>query len=375
MTDVRDRARRRTGEPVAMLPAEAYTSDGGAGLGAAAPVRRHLDLPGPASTSCCPRRRRRSPSAPSSVGDVAGAAGARTATRLRMFANTCRHRGHELLPDGGTSQAAQHHVPVPRVDLRPRRVADRGARASARSSASSPRSTGWSSCRSRCGTAGSSATRCTRSARREVPPFDEHLGELAGAASRRTRPERWCVGRPAHLRGRGELEGDRRELPRVLPLPADPPRAVPGDARPTRATTTTCPAPGSAARWCCATGMATMSLTGELAATPLPGRRPDDAWSTSHLLPNLLVSAHPDYVMTHRMVPLAPDRTWVECSWLALPGDDGTVPARRRRGVLGHHQPAGLGRLRVGAARAGQPALPARARSRPTRTRWRSSSR
>ena len=25
-----------------------------------------------------------------------------------------------------------------------------------------------------------------------------------------------------------------------------------------------------------------------------------------HLLPNLLVSAHPDYVMTHRMVPLAP---------------------------------------------------------------------
>ena len=39
-----------------------------------------------------------------------------------------------------------------------------------------------------------------------------------------------------------------------------------------------------------------------------------------HLLPNLLVSAHPDYVMTHRMVPLAPGRTWIECSWLTLPG-------------------------------------------------------
>jgi Rieske 2Fe-2S family protein len=38
-----------------------------------------------------------------------------------------------------------------------------------------------------------------------------------------------------------------------------------------------------------------------------------------HLLPNLLVSAHPDYVMTHRMVPLTPGRTWVECSWLTLP--------------------------------------------------------
>ena len=62
-------------------------------------------------------------------------------------------------------------------------------------------------------------------------------------------------------------------------------------------------------------GMRTMSLTGELAATPLPGATPT-AVEYLHLLPNLLVSAHPDYVMTHRMVPLAPGRTWVECSWL-----------------------------------------------------------
>ena len=33
------------------------------------------------------------------------------------------------------------------------------------------------------------------------------------------------------------------------------------------------------------------------------------------LFPNLLISLHPDYVMTHRMVPLAPGRTWIECSW------------------------------------------------------------
>ena len=45
-----------------------------------------------------------------------------------------------------------------------------------------------------------------------------------------------------------------------------------------------------------------------------------------HLLPNLLVSAHPDYVMTHRLLPLAPGRTWVECSWYLRPGPDGTVP-------------------------------------------------
>jgi Rieske 2Fe-2S family protein len=71
--------------------------------------------------------------------------------------------------------------------------------------------------------------------------------------------------------------------------------------------------------------MATMSMTGELAATPLPGVDPTKV-EYLHVLPNLLVSAHPDYVMTHRMVPLAPDRTWIECSWLVAAGADGSVP-------------------------------------------------
>ncbi len=34
------------------------------------------------------------------------------------------------------------------------------------------------------------------------------------------------------------------------------------------------------------------------------------------LLPNLLVSLHPDYVMTHRLEPLTPDQTSIECTWL-----------------------------------------------------------
>lgn len=38
------------------------------------------------------------------------------------------------------------------------------------------------------------------------------------------------------------------------------------------------------------------------------------------VLPNLLVSLHPDYVMTHRLVPLTPGRTRVTCSW-AFPAD------------------------------------------------------
>jgi Rieske 2Fe-2S family protein len=75
-------------------------------------------------------------------------------------------------------------------------------------------------------------------------------------------------------------------------------------------------------------GMATMSMTGESRGNPIPGV-PPTAVEYVHLLPNLLISAHPDYVMTHRLVPLAPDRTWIECSWYLLPSADdadGTVP-------------------------------------------------
>jgi len=33
------------------------------------------------------------------------------------------------------------------------------------------------------------------------------------------------------------------------------------------------------------------------------------------VLPNLLISLHPDYVMTHMLTPLSPDRTRIRCSW------------------------------------------------------------
>lgn len=37
------------------------------------------------------------------------------------------------------------------------------------------------------------------------------------------------------------------------------------------------------------------------------------------VVPNLLLSMHPDYVMTHRLTPLGVDRTEVECTWLFPP--------------------------------------------------------
>jgi glycine betaine catabolism A len=68
-------------------------------------------------------------------------------------------------------------------------------------------------------------------------------------------------------------------------------------------------------------GVETMSLDGSSAGTVLRGldQRARREVLYLSLFPNLLFSFHPDYVMTHRMEPLAPDRTFVECAWLFAP--------------------------------------------------------
>ena len=62
----------------------------------------------------------------------------------------------------------------------------------------------------------------------------------------------------------------------------------------------------------------TMSLDGHSGGSPLPGLDPARRRRVLYLgvFPNLLLSLHPDYVMTHRLEPLGPDRTLVECCWL-----------------------------------------------------------
>jgi Rieske 2Fe-2S family protein len=75
---------------------------------------------------------------------------------------------------------------------------------------------------------------------------------------------------------------------------------------------------------------ATMSLDGKSGGVNLPGLSPRALREVHYysLVPNLLLSLHPDYVMTHRLAPLTPERTFVECQWLfpqdalARPGFD-----------------------------------------------------
>ena len=65
----------------------------------------------------------------------------------------------------------------------------------------------------------------------------------------------------------------------------------------------------------------TMSLDGRSGGVVIDGLPDTERRTVMYvaLFPNLLVSLHPDYVMTHRLVPTAVDRTWVECAWLFPP--------------------------------------------------------
>jgi glycine betaine catabolism A len=65
----------------------------------------------------------------------------------------------------------------------------------------------------------------------------------------------------------------------------------------------------------------TMSLDGRSAGVFLPDVDRRRVLYLA-LFPNLLLSLHPDYVMTHRLTPLAPDSTRIECSWLMPPSVD-----------------------------------------------------
>jgi Rieske 2Fe-2S family protein len=62
----------------------------------------------------------------------------------------------------------------------------------------------------------------------------------------------------------------------------------------------------------------TMSLTGQGGAPMLPGLSSDEIRRVYYLalFPNLLISPHPDYVLSHRLEPISPTRTRVECRTL-----------------------------------------------------------
>ncbi len=65
-------------------------------------------------------------------------------------------------------------------------------------------------------------------------------------------------------------------------------------------------------------GAETMSLDGKGGAPLLPGLSEEDRRRVYYfaLFPNMLISPHPDYVLSHRLEPLSPTQTRIECRTL-----------------------------------------------------------
>jgi Rieske 2Fe-2S family protein len=308
------------GEPVLMMPAEAYTSPEVLEW-----ERRHLFA---GSWSClgrvddlfpeCDRQVRQRAV---TVGDIRALLMSDGET-VRMYANTCRHRGHELLPDGGTSDRRKLSCPYHgwTYDLAGQLVGAPGFRdvegfeLAEHGLVELPVRVwqGW--------VFGHAVHRLGSP---EAPSFEEHLGAFDAVLAPYA-PGTLAVGDrhtyevAANWKVIAENYHECYHCPLIHPELCQVTPPTSGDNY-------DLPGGWVGGSMVLRDGMRTMSLTGELAATPLPGAPPTTV-EYVHLLPNLLVSAHPDYVMTHRMVPLAPDRTWVECSWLVLPGADGSVP-------------------------------------------------
>ncbi|MDX6326086.1 MAG: glycine betaine catabolism, partial [Nocardioidaceae bacterium] len=66
---------------------------------------------------------------------------------------------------------------------------------------------------------------------------------------------------------------------------------------------------------------ATMSLDGHSGGVAMARLDEEEQRTVMYIavMPNLLISLHPDYVMTHLLTPLSPERTSITCSWAFPP--------------------------------------------------------
>ena len=171
----------------------------GAGLGAAPLLRRHLDLRRPRAGPA-----RAVPMAPPSTGVLSPSATCRCcspgtttlsprATQLRAFANTCRHRGHELMPADGRRSARRPVGSSARTTRGPTRSTARSRRPPAFREVEGFERGEHSlvGCRSSAGTAGCSCMLCApwRGPRRCPSPT---TSASSSRSSRRT-PRSGCV--------------------------------------------------------------------------------------------------------------------------------------------------------------------------------------
>ena len=246
------------------------------------------------------------------VGDIAvlltfeAAPDALTGPVVHAFANVCRHRGHELLPEGGTGVKRALTCPYHAwsYDLRGDVIAspgfekvetfDRGQFGLVE--LPSVVWHGW----------------VFVNATGTGAPFADHLGDLDDlvgpyAPERLVRGARHTYEIAANWKIICENYHECYHCPLIHPELCQV-------SPPTSGANYDLPGAWVGGAMDLADDAVTMSLTGRSDGLFLEGVDPRKVLYLG-MFPNLLVSLHPDYVMTHRMLPLAPDRTWVECSW------------------------------------------------------------
>jgi phenylpropionate dioxygenase-like ring-hydroxylating dioxygenase large terminal subunit len=232
---------------------------------------------------------------------------------LHAFANTCRHRGHELLPCGGS--ASQKMIICPyhawTYDLK----------GDLRAAAGYKSSRGFS-----VEQFGLLELPCTEwnglifvDGSREAPPLASGLSDLEAILAPYEMSRLVTAGSheydsAANWKILTENYHECYHCPSIHPelCRVSPPKSgdnyhMPGtwvggtmDLRP---------------------GMTTMSLDGASQGIPLRGLDATGLRTVVYVnvFPNILISPHPDYVMVHRLTPLAADRTRIECSWAFAP--------------------------------------------------------
>jgi glycine betaine catabolism A len=227
-------------------------------------------------------------------------------TNVKAFANTCRHRGHELLPEGGTGTKRALVCPYHAwsYDLAGGVIVAPGFEG-VQTFDRAEHGLVELPCEVWHGWVFVNATA-------DAVPFADHLGTLDElvapyAPERLTLRARHTYEIAANWKIIVENYHECYHCPLIHPelCQVSPPTSGENYDRP--------------GAWIggsmdLAEHAVTMSLSGASGGRPIEGVNPRTVEYLG-LFPNLLISAHPDYVMTHRILPLAPDLTWVECSW------------------------------------------------------------
>jgi phenylpropionate dioxygenase-like ring-hydroxylating dioxygenase large terminal subunit len=230
---------------------------------------------------------------------------------IAAFANTCRHRAHELLPEGETADkktiVCPYHAWTFRLD------GDLHAAPGFRGVAGfDPEEYGLVKL-----PAASWHGWVFVNATGDAAPFDVHLGAMAGLVAPYA-PERLRLVARHRYQVAANWKVIVENYHECYHCPLIHPELC-QVSPPTSGDNYNLPGAWVGGDMALREDAETMSLSGRSGGEFLPGV---DRRSVRYLglFPNALFSLHPDYVMTHLLRPVSPDATSVECSWYMPPG-------------------------------------------------------